>query len=73
MAKDVRWKTRFYGYTTYHRMKMEWENTFTFVVNKYISTNLFLYPRFDDGVKRDDKYGYFPFKEDVSLGFSYGI
>ena len=54
-------------------MKMEWENTFTFVVNKYISTNLFLYPRFDDGVKRDDKYGYFQFKEYVSLGFSYGI
>ncbi|WP_337479984.1 DUF3078 domain-containing protein, partial [Prevotella sp.] len=73
MAKDIRWKTRFYGYTTYHRMKMEWENTFTFVVNKYISTNLFLYPRFDDGVKRDDKYGYFQFKEYVSLGFSYGI
>ena len=73
MAKDVRWKTRFYGYTTYHRMKMEWENTFTFVVNKYISTNLFLYPRFDDGVKRDDKYDYFQFKEYVSLGFSYGI
>ena len=73
MAKDVRWKTRFYGYTTYHRMKMEWENTFTFVVNKYISTNLFLYPRFDDGVKRDDKYAYFQFKEYVSLGFSYGI
>ena len=73
MAKDVRGKTRFYGYTTYHRMKMEWENTFTFVVNKYISTNLFLYPRFDDGVKRDDKYGYFQFKEYVSLGFSYGI
>lgn len=73
MAKDIRWKTRFYGYTTYHRMKMEWENTFTFVVNKYISTNLFLYPRFDDGVARDDKYGFFQFKEYVSLGFSYGI
>ena len=73
MSKDVRWKTRLYGYTTYHRMQMEWENTFTFVVNKYISSNLFLYPRFDDGVKRDDKYGFFQFKEYVSLGFSYGI
>lgn len=73
MSKDVRWKTRLYGYTTYHRMQMEWENTFTFVVNKYISSNLFLYPRFDDGVKRDDKYGFFQFKEYVSLGFSYGF
>ena len=54
-------------------MKKEWENTITIVVNKYISTNLFLYPRFDDGVKRDDKYDYFQFKEYVSLGFSYGI
>lgn len=73
ITKDVRWKTRFYGYTTYKRAIMEWENTFTFVVNKYISSNLFLYPRFDDGVSRDGDLGYWQMKEYISLGFSYGF
>ena len=54
-------------------MLMEWENTFTFVVNKYISSNLFLYPRFDDGAARDGKHGYWQMKEYISLGFSYGF
>ena len=73
IAKDVRWKTRLYGYTTYKRMLMEWENTFTFVVNKYISSNLFIYPRFDDGAKKDNSHGYWQLKEYISLGFSYGF
>ena len=73
LAKDVKWKTRLYAYTTYKRMLMEWENTFTFVVNKYISSNLFLYPRFDDGAARDNKLGYWQLKEYISLGFSYGF
>lgn len=73
IARDIRWKTRLYGYTTYKRMLMEWENTFTFVVNKYISSNLFIYPRFDDGAKKDNSYGYWQLKEYISLGFSYGF
>lgn len=73
IAKDIRWKTRLYGYTTYKRVLMEWENTFTFVVNKYISSNLFLYPRFDDGAAKDSDLGYWQMKEYISLGFSYGF
>ena len=73
IMKDIRWKTRLYCYTTYQRMLMEWENTITFVFNKYISSNIFLYPRFDDGAARDDKHGYWQMKEFVSLGFSYGF
>lgn len=67
------WQTRLYGYTTYSRAEFEWENTFTFQFNKFISTKLFVFPRFDDGASRDDKYGYWQFKEFVSLGFSYSM
>lgn len=73
MADNIRWKTRLYGYTTYKRAELEWENTITFQFNKYISTNLFLYPRFDDGAKRDDHHGYWQFKEFASVGFSYSF
>lgn len=67
------WKTRVYGFTSYHRSEVEWENTLTLRVSKYISANLFLFPRFDDANKRDDDLGYWQFKEYSSLGFSYNF
>ena len=69
----VTWKTRFYGFTSYHRAELEWENTFSLRVSKYISANLFLFPRFDDSNKWDDDLGYWQFKEYSSLGFSYNF
>jgi len=72
-SDNAKWTTRLYGYTTYHRAELEWENTFTFQFNKWISTNIFLYPRFDDNVTRDDHHGYFQFKEYASVGFAYSF
>lgn len=73
IMNQIQWKTRLYAYTTYKRVEMEWENTIALQVSKYISANIFLYPRFDDSTKRDDKLGYFQFKEYSSLGFSYSF
>ena len=67
----VKWKSRFYAFTSYKRTEIEWENTFTLQVSKYISANLFLYPRFDDSGKRDSDLGYWQFKEYSSIGFNY--
>lgn len=72
-ADNISWKTRLYGYTTYKRVEMEWENTLAFQFNKYISTQIFVYPRFDDDRQRDPAHGYFQFKEFISLGFSYSF
>ncbi len=71
MSEVITWKTRLYGYTSYKRALLEWENLFTLKVSKYISANLFVYPRFDDSGKRDDDMGYFQFQEYSSLGLSY--
>lgn len=72
IADNISWKTRLYGYTSYKRVLVEWENTVTFIFNKYISSNVFIYPRFDDGAKRG-KHGYMQMKEFISLGFNYGF
>ena len=72
-SEMIRWKTRLYGYTTYRRGEIEWENTLVFRFNRYISSNIFIYPRFDDGVSPDDHYGYWQIKEYASLGFSYSF
>jgi hypothetical protein len=69
----VSWKSRLYAFTSYKRTEIEWENTFTFQFNKYISTNLFVYPRFDDASVRDDKTGYWQLMEYFSLGFNYSF
>lgn len=73
IADNIKWKTRLWGYTTYKRAEIEWENTISFQFNRYISTNIFLYPRFDDGVKRKDDDSYWQFKEFMSVGFSYSF
>ena len=74
ISELIKWKTRLYGYTTYERTEIEWENTFTFQFNKYISSNIFIYPRFDDGSSvRDGHYGYWQFKEYASIGFTYSF
>ncbi|MDE6689217.1 MAG: DUF3078 domain-containing protein [Prevotella sp.] len=70
---NVSWRTRLFGFTSYHRSELEWENTFALKVSKYISANLFLFPRFDDGNNWDDELGYWQFKEYSSLGFSYNF
>ena len=69
----VSWKSRLYAFTSYKRAEIEWENTFTLRVSKYISANLFLFPRFDDSGLKDDDLGYLQFKEYSSIGFTYGF
>lgn len=71
MAEQISWKTRLYGFTSYKRGLIEWENLITLKVSKNISANLFLYPRFDDSGTRDDDMGYFQFQEYSSLGLNY--
>ncbi|MBQ7634523.1 MAG: DUF3078 domain-containing protein [Bacteroidaceae bacterium] len=69
--KNVTWKSRLYWFTDYDKTTVEWENTISFKINDYLNTQLFLYPRFDDGVARKDDHSYFQFKEYLSLGFNF--
>ena len=73
LTENVTWKSRLWGFTSYHRGEIEWENTFQLKVSKYISANIFLYPRFDDGNVWDEDLGYWQFKEYTSIGLSYSF
>ncbi len=71
---NLSWRTRFYAYTTYHKLLIEWENNISFRFNRFLSTNLFLYPRFDDSVKPiEPGHTLLQFNEYFSLGFSYSM
>ena len=73
MNENVTWKSRLYAFTSYKRAEIEWENTFELRVSKYITANLFLFPRFDDAGVYDSDLGYWQFKEYSSLGFNYSF
>ncbi len=68
VCKQLVWDSRLYFFTSYHHTTAEWENTFSLKVNKYLSTKLFLYPRFDDAVQKGSSNTYFQFKEYLSVG-----
>jgi hypothetical protein len=51
---------------------LEWENTISFQFNRYISTKLSFYPRFDDHEERTTDT-YWQLKEFLSIGFAYSM
>ncbi len=68
---SMMWESRLSYTTTYEKVVAEWENTFTFTINQYLSTKLFIHGRFDDGVTRDEGESYFQLQELLSFGLSY--
>lgn len=71
MYKNISWTPRVDFFTNYEKAEASWENTFDFAVSKYLSTQLFLHARFDDGAARKKGYSYFQFKEFLSFGLKY--
>lgn len=71
MFSILMWESRLSYTTNYEKVLGEWENTFTFTINKYLSTKLFVHGRFDDGVTREEDKSYFQLQELLSFGLSY--
>lgn len=75
IAYNITYNSRLFMFTDYEYLQGDWQNTFTFNINKYLSTNLFVDLRYDSSTeRRDDTRWYrWQLKEILSFGFSYKI
>lgn len=61
LCNQVNWISRFYTFYNYKsdvykkhdQIKWEWENTINLKVNKYLSSKIFIYPRYEGGLKKN--------------------
>ncbi len=66
----IKLDSRFNYFTNYQKVEVSWENTFNLILNKHLSTKLFVHGRFDDGVTKVDNT-YFQLNELLSFGINY--
>ncbi|MDH6354253.1 hypothetical protein M2132_000580 [Dysgonomonas sp. PH5-45] len=72
-SQNAKLTSRFKYFTNYHRAEVELENRFDMALNRFLSTSIHIYARFDDneGAKRDGDWGYLQRYESISFGLSY--
>ncbi|KAA6314528.1 hypothetical protein EZS27_034866, partial [termite gut metagenome] len=71
IVPTVTLNSRLYYFTNYKKIEAEWENTLNFMLNRYLSTKIFLHFRYDDGIQRMKDYNYFQLNELLSFGLNY--
>lgn len=68
---NIQYQSRLFLFTDYSRFQGDWEHTFKFNINRYLSTNIYAHMRYDTSTVRERGWSKFQFKEILSFGFSY--
>lgn len=72
ITSNISWKSRMFLFTDYHYFQADWENTFTFNITRFLSTQFYIHPRFDSStVFGASDWHYWQLKEILSFGLSY--
>lgn len=72
LHNNISYRGRFFLFSDYTSFLGDWENTFDFTINKFLSTQLYVHLRFDsESAINDSKWRHFMMKEILSFGLSY--
>ena len=71
ITPQISWNSRLYAFTDYDKVQGDWEHTFNFSINKYLSTQFYMHLRYDNGAAKHEDWKYWQFKEILSFGLTY--
>jgi hypothetical protein len=70
--RNISWNFKYYYFSNYENVEMEFENTINLAISKFFSTRIYCNVRFDDKVKKvEPEDSYFQFYETLTFGFNY--
>lgn len=70
---NISWRSRFFIFTNYQTMQSDWENTFNFAINRFLSTQIYVHARYDSSATPSANWRYWMLKEILSFGFRYAF
>lgn len=73
-TKEIQLDSKFYFFTNYQKVEIDWEIIGNFTINRFLSTRISLNPRYDNTIllTKGEK-ARLQFKEFLSFGFSYKL
>lgn len=73
LTSNITLASRLFIFTDYTYLQGDWENTISFDINRFLSTQLYVHLRYDSSTPRieNSRWHVWQIKEILSLGFSY--
>ena len=71
IASNINYKSRVFLFTDYEYFLSDWENTFTFNINRFLSTQIYVHLRYDTSSTSDRDWKKFMMREVLSFGLAY--
>ncbi len=71
-ATNMNWKSRLFLFSDYKYFLGDWENTLSFSINRFLSTQIYFHLRYDSSNESDSRtWNKWMLKEILSFGFAY--
>ena len=68
---NVGYKTRLFLFSDYSYFLADWEHTFNFEINRFLSTQIYVHMRYDTSTETLTKWKHFMLREVLSFGLAY--
>lgn len=73
-ASNIEYKSRLFLFSNYDYFLTDWENTVSFKINRFLSTQIYVHLRYDTSSEiSNNKWKHLMLKEILSFGFSYAF
>ena len=71
IAKNINYRSRLFLFSNYKYLTGDWENTLSFSINKFLSTQIYVHLRYDSSSELNERWKHWMLKEILSFGFQY--